>query len=355
MAVRGRPGCGTLFIAEDVTTSPAPLRARLRPRVALHYPGFDRVREISDLLGSRVRVYAFDEGDCRAWYRRFADDVVAAADEHRYLPLYRMGDGEFSFALGSAEEMLPLHRLRPRQVARRAWKWATGRRGEHRSGSPGYGWEVYTPAERRSLLDGYAADLAFIARHGYLALALDESPLYARFLPRLLDWFDAHGIHLHGGNYQHVYAVYALLHGPDRDRLLRGRRVLVVNHADAARRAAVTGRLLEAGAAEVRWIGIARSRAMLERIDPAAAGGGVDLALVGAGVGASRVVAQLADLRCPVLDVGFALDVLAEPELRWSRPFCVPDGEMELERVRFLSPDQLRRVRAGAGAPAVRG
>jgi hypothetical protein len=322
--------------------------------VALHYPGFDRVRAISDVLEHRVRVYAFEEADCRAWYRRFADEVVAAADAHRYLPLYRMGDGEFSFALGAAEEMLPLRRLRPRQLARRAWKWATGRRGEHRSGSPGYGFEVYSPAERRALLDGYAADLAFIARHGYLALALDESPLYARFLPRLLDWFDDRGIHLDARNYQHVYAVYALLHGPDRGRLLRGRRILVVNHADAARREAVSRNLEAAGAAEVHWIGISRSRAMLERVDPAAAGGPVDLALVGAGVGAARVVAQLADLRCPVLDVGFALDVLADPELRWTRPFCVPDAEMDLARVRFLGPADLRRVLDHAGAPAAR-
>ncbi|HEX6913062.1 MAG TPA: hypothetical protein VF142_21815 [Longimicrobium sp.] len=322
--------------------------------MALHYPGFDRVRELSDVLGIRARVYAFGDGDCREWYRRFADDVIAAADEHRYLPLYRMGDGEFSFALGAAEEMLPLHRLRPRQVAKRAWKWATGRRGEHRSGSPGYGWEVYTPAERRALLGQYGRDLAFIARHGYLALALDESPLYARFLPRLLDWFDAHGVHLHAGNYQHVYAVYALLHGPDRDRLLRGRRIVVVNHADEARREAVTRGLRGSGAADVQWIGIGRSRAMLERIDPASVDRQADLALVGAGVGASRVVAQLGDLRCPVLDVGFALDVLADPELRWNRPFCVADEALELERIRFLSPDQLRRAREHAAGPAAR-
>ncbi len=331
----------TIFTPQDVTPSPAPLRDRLRPQVVMHYPGFDRMREISDALEDRVRVYAFRAEGCAAWYRRFADDVLAAADEHRYLPVYRMGDGEFSFALGSVEERLPLHRLRPRQLAKRLLKRVTGRSGEHRSGADGYGWEVYTPAERASLLEQYAADLALVARRGWLAMALDESPLYARFLPAVLDWFDARGVHLHEGNYQHVLAMYALLHGPDRHRLLRGRRILVVNHADEARQSAVGRALRDAGAAEVRWMNISRGKAMLERLDLASVPGPVDLVLVGA----ARVVAQLEPLSAPALDVGFALDVLAQPDLAWTRPFCVPDPEMDFARVRFLRPEQLGRLR----------
>lgn len=331
-----------------MTIPSARLRDRLTPRVKLHYPGFDGMRAISDVLGDRVRAHAFDDTECRAWYRGFADDVLAAVDERRYLPVYRMGDGEYSFALGALEEVLPWRRLRPRQAARRALKWVTGRAGEHRSGSPGYGWEVYSPAERRTLVDLYAGHLAAIARQGYLALGLDESPLYSRYLPHVLDWLDARGIPLHAGNYQHVYAVYALLHGPDRDRLLRGRRVLVVNHADAARRDAVTRSLTALGAAGTTWISVSRSKAMLDRIDLDGVAGTVDLALVGAGVGAASVLLQLAPLGVPALDVGFVLDVMADPELRWNRPFCVPDGELELDRVRFLPAPQLRKVMAAA-------
>jgi hypothetical protein len=339
-------------VSASLPVDAAPLCARLQPRVALHYPGFDRMRRVSDVLADGVRAYAFREEDCRGWYRRFADDVLEAVEAHRFLPVYRMGDGEFSFALGALEEGLPLRRLRPRQLARRMLNRVTGRRGGHRSGSPGYGWEVYSPAERRSLLQAYAADLAAIARAGYLALALDSSPLYSRFLPPLLDWLDARGIPLHAGNFQHAYAVYALMHGPDRARLLRGRSILVVNHGGAARRETVGAGLLRAGAARVQWLDIARGRAMLERLDLRAVAEPVDLALVGAGVGAANVLLQLAPLGVPALDVGFALDVLADPELRWTRPFCVPDGEMEMERIRFLAPGALRRLLAAERASA---
>lgn len=330
----------------------APLRARLRPRVETDYPGFGRTRALALAVGNTEPVYAFADEDCRDWYRRFAADVLAAVDERRFLPVYRMGDGEFSFALGPVEERLPLRRLRPRQLARAALNALTGRRGGHRSGSPGYGWEVYSPRERRALLDGYAADLRFVAERGYLALALSDSPLYAAWVGEVLDWLDARGIPLHGGNYQHVYAVYALMHGPARDRLLCGRRVLVVNHADAARQAAIARALAAAGAAGTRFLPISRDKAMLERLDLRGLIGAVDLALVGAGVGAANVLRQLEPLGVPALDVGFALDVLAEPALRWRRPYCVPDEEFDVARVEFLSPEKQALLRAQSSGRA---
>jgi hypothetical protein len=330
----------------------AGLRARLRPRVQTDYPGFGRTRELALAVGNTEPVYAFAEEDCRDWYRRFADDVLAAVDEHRFLPVYRMGDGEFSFALGPPEERLPLCRLRPRQLARAVLNALAGRRGGHRSGSPLYGWEVYSPRERRALLDSYAADLRLVAEHGYLALALSDSPQYGSWVDEILEWLDARGIPLHAGNYQHVYAVYALIHGPDRERLLRGRRILIVNHADAARQAAITAALARTDAARTQLISISREKAMLERLELRAVGGRVDLVLVGAGVGSASVLRQLEPLGAPALDVGFALDVLAQPELRWRRPYCVPDAEFDVERVEFLSPEKQALLRARASRRA---
>ena len=333
------------------TSSTAPLRTRLSPRILPVYPGFGRHREISDLLGNRLRVHAFEAVDCPTWYRRFTDDVFRALDERRFFPVYRMADGEFSFALGSHEEFLPLRKAGPRLALKRAWKWVTGRHGQHMSGSPGYGWEVYTPAERRTLMDRYGADLAFVAQHGYLALALDESPFFAHYLPYILDWFDRHGVYLHAGNYTHMYSVYVLLNGPDRERLLRGRSVLVVNAMDDARSAAIDAVLRRAGAARTQFIPISREKAMLERLDLRAVEGRVDLALVGAGVGAANVLRQLQPLDAVSLDAGFALDIMADPSYRWRRPFCVPDAEFDLERAGFLTEDERRRVREHA-APA---
>jgi hypothetical protein len=336
-----------------VTTFPAPLRDRLRPRFPLHFDGFERHRELSRVLDDHARVYAFADGDCRAWHAGFADRVFRAMDERRYLPVYRMADGEFSFALGPREEFLPWHRLGARGAARRVLRWLRGRRGSHASGSPGYRVdEVYSAAERRTLLGRYAADLAFIARHGVLAMALDESAFSADYAPRILDWLDRNGVALTPESYQHFYSVYVLIHGPEGERLLRGRSVLVVNHLPEPRRAALEAALRARGAARAQFLSISPDKAMLETLDLGGVRGPVDLVLVGAGVGAANVLRQLEPLSAPAIDAGFALDLLVQPEMRWDRPFCVPDGEFDAARIRFL-PEALRQrlLDAGMGGP----
>lgn len=336
---------------EHVSTSSAPLRDRLRPLGRLRFEGFARHHEISEVLG-HARVYAFDGTDCRAWYRRLADDVFRALDERRYLPVYRMADGEFAFALGPPDEFLPLSRLRPRQALKRAWKWVSRRRGSHSSGMGYRAAEVYSAQERRALLRRYGADVAFVARHGWLALALDDSALFGPYQPYIADWLEGAGVELHPGNYQHFYAVYALMNGPDRERLLRGRSVLVVNHLPPGRREALEAALRAAGAGRVQFLGISRDKAMLETLDLGGVEDGVELALVGAGVGAANVLRQLRPLDAVCIDAGFALDILAQPEMRWHRPFCVPDGEFDLDRVGFLTEKQVRLVRGRASRRA---
>ena len=62
----------------------------------------------------------------------------------------------------------------------------------------------------------------------------------------------------------------------------------------------------------------------------------VDIELVGAGVGSVNILGQLAPLNTACLDVGFALSTMGNPELRWNRPFCVPDDEFDANKICFL-------------------
>jgi hypothetical protein len=329
----------------------------MQPRVILRFTGFERHHEASRVLGQRSRAYAFHDVECRAWHGQFAAEVFRAMETHRYLPVYRMADGEFAFALGPREDFLPWRRLGPRLAAKRVVRWMSGRRGQHASGSPGYRVnEVYSADERQRLLERYAADLAFIARRGFLALALDDSPFFADYAPSMLDWFDRYGVPLSADSYRHFYSVYVLLNGPDGDRLLRGRSVLVVNHLPEPRRAALDAALRARGVARAQYLSISADRAMLETLDLRGVEHPVDLVLVGAGVGAANVLPQLEPLSAPALDAGFALDLLVQPGMRWDRPFCVPDDEFDGGRVRFLGEAERRRlVAAGLGRPATPG
>ena len=309
----------------------SPLRDRLRPRVELRIPHFEQHSGLSS-----ARVHAFGDHDCREWYDEFKRRVIAAVESHTYLPLYRMGDGEYAFALGFRPEDRELFwRLSTKGKIKRILA-RLGLR-HHRSGSPEYGFETYSPRERQQLEERFVTAMRKVAQEGVLALGLDDSPFYGSYLPDILDWMDRHEVALKRDNYYHVYFLYALLHGPDRIDVLKDRRVLVVTGLDSEKERGIRTGLQREGAADVQFLPISRTKAMTEVLDLTQVDGRVDLALVGAGVGSVNIVTQLEPLSVPALDCGFVLSTLGDPGLRWNRPFCVPDDEFDLERVRFLA------------------
>lgn len=309
-----------------------PLRERLGLHADLRFPHFEKHFEISN---PKSRAYAFETVDAHAWYAEFTSRVFSAVDEHRFLPVYRMCDGEFIFALkGSPQDKLPWHRLPLRRLARRLIRRATGRTG-HRSGSHEYGFESYTAAQVREVDATFINGVRFIAERGILALCLHDSPLSQPFIAEMCEWFDEHAILLDRTNYHHFYSVYALLHGPDRDRLLGDRRALVITGLTDAKRKGIDAGLRAAGARTVQFLPISQTQSMLDRVDLGGIEQPVDVVLVGAGVGAANILTQLEPLSTVCIDAGFALTTLADPDLRWNRPYCVPDDEFIPSRARW--------------------
>ena len=319
--------------APATQTDSLPLRERIKPLIPLRFPGFEQ----HYIHGKRILAFGFEPLDCREWHSEMVNRILNAVGQRIHFPLYRMGDGEYAFAIRRAEDKLPLGRLRPRQLAKRLIMPFLGRSGYHKSGSVEYGYEVYTSAERNVLQARYVECVQKVARDGILALGLHNTEIYLRYIPAIFDWFDANGIMLHHLNYFHVYSVYVLMHGPDRHRFLKGRHVLVVTGLTDEKRHGIESGLLREGVADVQFLPISRSKAMLDVLDLSVVRKPIDLALVGAGVGSANVLEQLRPLQTVCLDVGFCLSTLANPDLRWKRPFCVPDEEFDLSRaVQFL-------------------
>jgi len=309
-----------------------PLRERLKPLFPLRFPCFERHYQLGP-----AHTYAFDEMDCRDWHKEMVSRIIFAVETQSYLPVYRMGDGEYRFALGGHPvDRLPWWRLAPRHAVRRFITRLRGKEGCHKSGSAEYGFEEYSPAEYSQVYSTFVENLCYVATHGILALGLHDRPIYEVYIPAILDWFDANSIIVHRDNYYHVYTVYALMHGPDRFALLKDRRVLVVTGLTPEKQLGIEIGLRQIGVVDVQFLPVSSSKTMLDVLDLRSIQLPVDVALVGAGVGSVNILAQLEPLQTPCLDVGFALSTLANPDLRWNRPFCVPDDEFELDRVRWL-------------------
>src|SRR5207245_1658189 len=135
------------------------------------------------------------------------------------------------------------------------------------------------------------------------------------------------------GNYHHMYSVYVLFHGPDRERLLRGRHILVVTSLTPTKRASIERGLREAGAARIQFLGISSDKALLDRLDLTQVHHPVDLVLVGAGVGSANCLDQLRPLGSVAIDAGFCLSTLGDRDARFQRPYCVPDEEFDPARM----------------------
>jgi hypothetical protein len=258
-----------------------------------------------------------------AWYDRFRRRVLDAAAKRQWFPVYRLSDGEFNCMVG--RQFLPLP-LSAAILARLRHAYNTTRRLSpfYSAGRPGYCesyyfWEL--PSVRASLVKA----LKEIAEHGALCFNFSRSDLADPYTALVCQWLVANGIRIPVESYFHFYHVYALLNGPDATSLLAGRRVVVMTSNINDRKNALLRAAMDRGAASASFYETSRNRPALERIDQRRIPADVEIALLGAGVGAAQIITQLAPLRCIAIDAGFALDCWAEPALRLKRPYSVSD------------------------------
>jgi hypothetical protein len=284
-------------------------------------PGFRRFYTLGD------KTFALSDRGCAQWFQEFVDRLVAACG-NTYLPVCRMSDGEFLFVLGHQPPDVRLprtHRIR-RQLGQLIQHWRS--KGQFEARTPGhYHSGNYNAAEWREAQEQYAQQIRTIGEKGILALHLSYGrvPFQERYFPALSHWLHKNQIFLNDQNYVPFYFVYGLLTGPQRRRLLHGRRVLVVNGAQGDKRKQVEDGLRRENVAEVHWCTISLERSLFDALDVTSFIGKVDIVLVGAGIGKPNILVQLEPLQVPCVDAGYIFEVWANPENGGKRRFCLPD------------------------------
>ena len=168
------------------------------------------------------------------WFDEFADHCGNAIG-NTYLPVFRLSDGEFYFSIGYRVPLPEPGSNAVLHYLRHAVSYV--KYGKHRtfwSGTPGYGYETYAGGEWTSLRKKYIQCLRQIAAQGLLATALVRTPNHysERYHRPICGWFERHRVPLTPANYYPFHFVYALLNGPRRSRILRGRRGARGHRAD---------------------------------------------------------------------------------------------------------------------------
>jgi hypothetical protein len=263
-------------------------------------------------------------GDLAVRFAAFCDRVQRAAGRE-FMPIYRMADGEFAFLVGwrapvRGQGVADRMRAAAEALRRRPFRTMWG--------------EAYSGHMARRAHERMEAALRIVARQGIIAAYFVRrgDRWGEQYLEPVWRWLDRAHIWLDEHNYVPFYFVYALLSGPCRAALLRGRRVLVVSSLTARRTAAIEGALRGAGVGGVCFKGVSPGRSMLDDIDVGDLVGTVDLALVAAGVGSVNVLAQLEPLRVPAIDCGIWLECLIDPRRRRERPFLLCETDVAVEQ-----------------------
>jgi hypothetical protein len=202
---------------------------------------------------------------------------------------------------------------------------------------------LYAQAESvdaiRDAVPGHGEDLRYVAESGILAPLVfpgNVGPVRRRFpvfwkrrgddgAARFLDFLRGHGVRLTGTNYVPFYVVYAYLTSRSFAAAVHGRKVCVLNSgidvpsctawfAALSSRPVLVPAPIPSSYVATRWDAM---REEVLRAVPADA----DLCLVGAGVGALRVCADIARrFSIPALDAGHALNMMNDMEKKSMGP-----------------------------------
>lgn len=295
-------------------------------------PGFEK-----SYPGGLFKCPSFTNQPSDKWFLSFVDKIENAMGKN-FLPIYRMGDGEFQICVG--------YRYRYRKESEPMWHYLLGLL---RAIALHYIKKItrarFVPTTTRDSLGGdYAASelkflraklqqqIGFIAEKGILSPAFScrKDHIHAQqYIQPMTRWFRAASIRFDEKNYIPVYFIYAMLTGPYRHQIYKNRRVLVITSFDDNKRDTITAGLKKEGVADVQFISISRGRSMYDTIDLSLIGRPVDLVLIGGGIGASNILCQLESLNTVAIDVGYIIECLADSERKKKRTFCWPDEERD--------------------------
>ncbi|MFX0090966.1 MAG: hypothetical protein ACFFBD_04320 [Candidatus Hodarchaeota archaeon] len=257
------------------------------------------------------------------WWQDFCDRFFYALDNNIRFPVFRSGHGEFSFVLGQRDkpkQLKKLFRFSLSRIYRTLYFQSV-----FYSGTPKYGYETYKQWHLPALKRDFVKYLKWISINGVLSMYFADRDAYSIGTQKAyIEWLYKNGIELTKKNYSHVYFIYGLFHGPKVERIFNGKKILIVSSDQDERTNCLENNLFKIGANDFRIIPISRNQSLKDKIkvpydyNP-------DLCLIGAGVGASKMIYTMRKLNCPIIDVGYVIDTLAYPEMKKNRIYCVND------------------------------
>ncbi|HEY5535106.1 MAG TPA: hypothetical protein VIL99_09270 [Ignavibacteria bacterium] len=245
-------------------------------------------------------------------YDIFKDRVINAIGK-KYLPIYRMADGEFNFILNLSKIPTINNILTLIGIKKNKTCWG----------------ENFTFWELEKIKVLYFKQLKIISQKGFLAnhfidFSDGKHHPYFKTFKSISKKFEKHNIIFNETNYTSFYYVYALLTGNDRELILRNKNILIITSFDEVKKANLLKFLVnDENASSVDFYKISATKSMFDKIDFKQLKPTYDLVLIGAGIGSSNILVQCEKLKTVSIDAGIVLERYANRELKYSRIFLL--------------------------------
>jgi hypothetical protein len=252
-----------------------------------HYnnnPHFERFAAVLEGRRRECSVLLPPGTEPQPFFNGFLNHVRTALERHRYLPIARFCDGEYSFYSG-------------------------------RDTTTCWG-ESHSSIRRPGVEQMHVKALRAISEEGLLCPNLNL--VYLKTQSDFLEFLALNGMPL--ANYVPFYFVYALLVNPVFLDALRGRHVALISNFRNKSTANILATLQGMGIGDVTLCeipasGVAHGEFKL------ALGRRPDVALVGAGIGSPLVLAQMKEQSCLAIDAGFVFHLWDGTFDRYERLF----------------------------------
>lgn len=288
-------------------TSTAP-SASMPFRVDLDFIGLGGAAKA---YGGHLKAWSFEDLEPQEWFSAFRQQALEAISQ-RFLPVYRMADGEYRFLMGRRynfhrrpilKELLAVTAEKVR--LRDPDKWTTS-------------WgESYPPGETKHLRSSLIGHIRFLSRNGYLACYINDNGLnaFTEYNRALLNFFQVSAIPFGPGNYVPFHFAPSLLVSPGWEAFIKGRHLLVITGATPQKSENIVCTLMRLGARKASFLAISGSSALSDQLDLREVEPGVDICLVAAGIGSANILRQLAPLNTLAIDIGGLMNCFADNSL----------------------------------------
>ncbi len=269
----------------------------MKYRVDLNFIG---VGNSAIAYGGKLEAWSFINVEGEEWFSDFRQHILSSMGK-KYLPVYRMADGEYRFLMGRKynlhkkplwKEILAVTAEKLRIKNPDKWKTSWG--------------EEYKPKETRQLRKKLSEQIREISEEGFLSCYINDNGLNAfiEFNKHIESYFIFNKIKFTKDNYIPFHFTVGLLTNDGWEEFYLNRNLLVVSGTNDLKEQLIKTNILNLGAKSVNFLRISETESMKEQLDLTTVNIRPDLCLVAAGIGSANILTQLAPLNTVALDIG---------------------------------------------------